>query len=216
VATQRSAANPPPIALRFPFMTPAGNSTGLPSGDENDESALVAQVQQGSGAAYATLVHRHISRAHRIAWRVLRHREEAEDAVQDAFLRALEKIDQCDPARGFAPWFFRIVATTAINRQRSARLRETDELSDTTFSGGIAPDVSASERALRDAIAAAMDRLPDMQRQLMVLVTFEEFTPTEAADAVGIPAGTARWHIHEARKALRVQLQSWLADGDAA
>jgi len=52
-----------------------------------------------------------------------------------------------------------------------------------------------------------------MQRQLIELVTFEEFTPTEAAGVLEIPAGTARWHLHEARKALRTQLQPWLDDG---
>ena len=49
----------------------------------------------------------------------------------------------------------------------------------------------------------------------MELVTYEEFTPTEAAELVGIPAGTARWHLHEARKALRTQLHAWLGDDGA-
>jgi RNA polymerase sigma-70 factor (ECF subfamily) len=194
-------------------MTPAGSSTGPPVGETDDESGLVVQVQQGDSEAYAMLVRRHLPRAQRIAWRMLRHREDAEDVVQDAFLRALERIEQCDPQRPFGPWFYRIVATTAINRHRSARRRETEELSETDASEDSSPMDDAVHGALRDEVDAALRTLPAMQRQLIELVTFEEFTPTEAAGMLGIPAGTARWHLHEARKALRTQLQSWLGDG---
>lgn len=194
-------------------MTSAGNSTGPPLDSTADEPGLVVQVQQGDSEAYAVLVRRHLPRAHRIAWRMLRHREDAEDAVQDAFLRALERIDQCDPGRPFGPWFFRIVATTAINRHRSAKRRETEELSDTDVSDAVSPVDVAVHGVLRDEVDAAIRTLPPIQRQLIELVTFEEFTPTEAAGMLEIPAGTARWHLHEARKALRTQLQSWLGDG---
>ncbi len=194
-------------------MNSAGNSTGPPVDSNADEPGLVVQVQQGDSEAYAVLVRRHLPRAHRIAWRMLRHREDAEDAVQDAFLRALERIDQCDPGRPFGPWFFRIVATTAINRHRSAKRRETEELSDTDVSDTVSPMDVAVHGALRDEVDAALRTLPPVQRQLIELVTFEEFTPTEAAGVLEIPAGTARWHLHEARKALRTQLQSWLGDG---
>lgn len=194
-------------------MTSAGNSTGPPLDSTADEPGLVVQVQHGDSEAYAVLVRRHLPRAHRIAWRMLRHREDAEDAVQDAFLRALERIDQCDPGRPFGPWFFRIVATTAINRHRSAKRRETEELSDTDVSDAVSPVDVAVHGVLRDEVDAAIRTLPPIQRQLIELVTFEEFTPTEAAGMLEIPAGTARWHLHEARKALRTQLQSWLGDG---
>ena len=194
-------------------MTSAGNSTGPPVDSMDDEPELVVQVQQGDSHAYAVLVRRHLPRAQRIAWRMLRHREDAEDAVQEAFLRALERIDQCDPGRPFGPWFFRIVATTAINRQRSAKRRETEELSNTEVSDAVGPADAAVLGALRGEVDAALATLPPVQRQLIELVTFEEFTPTEAAATLGMPAGTARWHLHEARKALRTQLQAWLGDG---
>ena len=194
-------------------MTSTGYSTGPPVDNTDDEPGLVVQVQLGNSEAYAVLVRRHLPRAQRIAWRMLRHREDAEDVVQDAFLRALERIDQCDATRPFGPWFFRIVATTAINRHRSAKRRETEELSELDVSEGASPMEVAVHGVLRDEVDAALRTLPPMQRQLIELVTFEEFTPTEAAGMLDIPAGTARWHLHEARKALRTQLQSWLGDG---
>ena len=194
-------------------MTSAGYSTGPPVDNTDDELGLVVQVQQGNSEAYSVLVRRHLPRAQRIAWRMLRHREDAEDVVQDAFLRALERIDQCDATRPFGPWFFRIVATTAINRHRSAKRRETEDLSELDVSEGASPMEVAVHGVLRDEVDAALRTLPPMQRQLIELVTFEEFTPTEAAGMLHIPAGTARWHLHEARKALRTQLQSWLGDG---
>ncbi|MDZ7632523.1 MAG: RNA polymerase sigma factor [Gemmatimonadaceae bacterium] len=191
----------------------AGSSTGPPVDDSADEPGLVVRVQQGDTDAYAVLVRRHLPRGFRIAWRVLRHREDAEDAVQDAFLRALERIDQCDPERSFGPWFFRIVATTAINKQRSAKRRETEELSEREISAAVGPADAATLGVLRGEVDTALATLPAVQRQLIELVTFEEFTPTEAAQVLDMPAGTARWHLHEARKALRTQLQAWLGDG---
>ena len=178
-----------------------------------DEPGLVARVQQGETEAYAVLVRRHLPRAYRVAWRIMRHRDDAEDVVQDAFLRALERIEQCEADRPFGPWFFRIVATTAINRQRSAKRRETEELHDSTPGSASGPAENASASVLQGEVDAAMATLPLTQRRLMELVTYEEFTPTEAAAVLGIPAGTARWHLHEARKALRTQLQAWLGDG---
>jgi RNA polymerase sigma-70 factor, ECF subfamily len=194
-------------------MTSAGLSTGPPVELSTDEPELVVRVQQGDRDAYAVLVTRHLPRGYRIAWRILRHREDSEDAVQEAFLRALERIDQCDPERSFGPWFFRIVATTAINRQRSAKRRETEELSEREVSEAVGPAESATLAVLRGEVDAVLATLPAVQRQLLELVTFEEFTPTEAAQVLDIPAGTARWHLHEARKTLRTQLQAWLGDG---
>jgi RNA polymerase sigma-70 factor, ECF subfamily len=196
-------------------MTGGAAGEDAPVEGHDDEPGLVQLVQQGDANAYSVLVRRHLPRGFRIAWRMLRHREDAEDAVQEAFLRALERIDQCEAGRPFGPWFFRIVATTAINRQRSARRRETEELSETAVSAAMAPDDWASAAALRGDVEVAFAALPPVQRQLMELVTYEEFSPTEAAAVVGIPAGTARWHLHEARKALRTQLQAWLGDDGA-
>lgn len=196
-------------------MTGDADAAQPPVDGSEDEPGLVRLVQQGDTDAYALLVRRHLPRGFRIAWRMLRHREDAEDAVQEAFLRALERIDQCEAGRPFGPWFFRIVATTAINRQRSARRRETEELLETEVSSEMSPADWASAATLRSEVDVAFAALPPMQRQLMELVTYEEFTPTEAAELVGIPAGTARWHLHEARKALRTQLQAWLGDDGA-
>jgi RNA polymerase sigma-70 factor, ECF subfamily len=114
------AAPPADRASSLVCRSVSMSAESMASSSDIDESALVARVQRGETAAYATLVERHLPRALRVAWRVLRHREEAEDAVQDAFLRALERIEQYDPSRPFSPWFFRIVVTTAINRQRSS------------------------------------------------------------------------------------------------
>jgi len=194
-------------------MTVAVHSAQVPDEGAIDEPALVGRVQEGDTEAYALLVRRHLPRGLRIAMRVLRHREDAEDAVQDAFLRALERIDQCGPGLPFGPWFFRIVATTAINKQRSTRRRAAEELSDREVSTRPDPVAVTALGALQSDVTRAMATLPEVQRQLMALVTFEEFTPTEAAAVLEIPPGTARWHLFQARKALRTQLQAWLDDG---
>jgi RNA polymerase sigma-70 factor, ECF subfamily len=192
-------------------MTSAVQRSGAPPPDD-DEPALVALVKRGSSDAFGQLVERHLPRAYRVAWRLMRHREEAEDVVQDAFVRALERIDQCEDGRAFGPWFFRIVATTAINRQRSAKRRGTEELTNTEVSEAIGPDDAAVAGALQEDVRSALDRLTPVQRQLIELISFDGFSPTEAAALLEMPAGTARWHLHEARKQLRMTLQVWLDD----
>jgi RNA polymerase sigma-70 factor, ECF subfamily len=178
-----------------------------------DEPALVARVQRGDRDAFGTLVTRHIDRAKRIAWRLVRQEQDAEDVVQDAFLRALERIDQCEAGRPFGPWFWRIVVTTALNRTRADRRRPTEALEEVGLERvgtTDAPDLVFP--ALQADVAKALSALPAQQRAIVELIAYEEFTPQEVAASFDMPAGTVRWHLHEARRTLRRRLHAWVTE----
>ena len=176
--------------------------------EQSDEPALVARIKDGKDGAFDILVKRYLRRAHAVAFRMLRHEEDAEDVVQDAFLRALDRIDQCAPGRAFGPWFFRILITQALNSRRSQKVRATDELSDDVHGGDDAPDTDAERSEIRARFGTALAALPEKQRMVVELSELEGFSSGEIAEMLDMPAGTVRWHLHQARSQLRQALAS--------
>lgn len=171
-----------------------------------DEPALVARVRAGDTQAYDTLVRRYLKRAYAVSQRMLGNAADAEDAVQDAFLRALERIAQCGPGRAFGPWFFRILITQGLNHQRSAKVRRTEELPEGLHGGGALGDALAEQSEIRTAFRVALTQLSEMQRTIVQLSDIEGYDSGELAAMLDMPAGTVRWHLHQARKTLRSAL----------
>ena len=142
-------------------------------------------------------------RAFSIAYRLLGHREDAEDLVQDAFLCALERIDTFHSGRSFGPWLARIVVNRGLNTRKARALRQTEAIPDDAPASSMLPDRAAEQAELRARCRAALHALPEQQRIITGLFELEGFTGAEIAEILEIPAGTVRWQLHEARKALR-------------
>lgn len=168
---------------------------------------LVERVLRGDAAAYGELVSRHMRRAFSIAYRVVQHREDAEDVVQDAFMRALERIGTLDVERPFRPWFHRIVVNHALNLRRSRSVRVTEALPDELAATTSSPLRDAENAAIRDRLRDALESLPERQRTIVQLADLEELNSTEIAEILDVSAGTVRWHLHQARQALRAVLE---------
>jgi RNA polymerase sigma-70 factor, ECF subfamily len=171
------------------------------------DSLLVERVLRGDADAYGELVARHMRRAFSIAWRILEHREDAEDVVQDAFLRALERMDRLDPKRPFRPWFYRIVMNQALNFRRSRRVRATQPMHDDLAATTLSPERDAENTLLRGRLRTALAQLPERQRTIVQLADLEGLNSNEIAEMLELSAGTVRWHLHQARHALRELLQ---------
>lgn len=171
-----------------------------------DEARLVERVRRGDTQAFDELVRRYMRRAFSVAYRILGHREDAEDLVQDSFMAALERIDTFEPGRPFAPWFFRIVVNRGLNARKSRALRSTDELPETVPARALSPERSAEQAQLKEALATAMSALPEKQRAIVQLFELEGFSGPEIAEILDMADGTVRWHLHEARRALRSAL----------
>ena len=172
----------------------------------DDESPLVARVQRGDTAAFDELVRRYMQRAFAVAYRVLGHREDAEDLVQEAFMVTLERIDTFDTTRPFAPWFLRIVANRALSARRARARRQTEPLPADPPAPGRSPHHDAEGAEVRERFARAVAELPDRQRTVVRLFELDGFSSVEIAAMLALSEGTVRWYLHKARGTLREAL----------
>jgi RNA polymerase sigma-70 factor (ECF subfamily) len=126
--------------------------------------------------------------------------EDAEDAVQEGFLRAYQALDRFDPSQTFSAWLNRIVANAALDLARRKKVRNADELSESIP----APFRDPAERGeLKERLDAALAQLQPRARSVIVLHDVEGFTHAEIGEMLGIPGGTARSDLHHARQKLR-------------
>ena len=172
----------------------------------DDERLIIVRVKRGDSTAYDQLVRRHLARAFTIAYRVVGNREDAEDVVQDAFIRALRYIRGFDERQPFAPWLNRLVVNTALDaRARRAREATEPERPDTA-SPSASPHLALERQEVRDRFAAALAALPARQRLIVARFEVDGLTTAEIAEELGITPETVRWHLHQARHALRAPL----------
>jgi RNA polymerase sigma-70 factor (ECF subfamily) len=179
---------------------------GAPSAAGVDERDLVLRVQQGDTDAFDALVRGYIRRARGIARRLMQDPDDADDLVQDAFLRALEKIGSFDPARAFGPWFFRILVNAGndVFRRRATRPTE-PEPADIT-SPAPTPDRQVEGAEIRQRFEQALAELPPRQRLIVWSFEVDGMGTEEIAETLGVGQVTVRWHLHQGRRALRLAL----------
>jgi len=177
-----------------------------PDHDQDDE--LVALARGGDMAAFETLYRRHCGRIHALMWRLCGGDNTlAEDMVQEAFVRAWQKLDSFKGESQFFTWLHRLSANVALSdrRTRVRRARfETgmDETAERTAIG--AHDVSADrQKDLERAIA----RLPERARTVLVLFDIEGYGHAEIAGLTGMAEGSSKAQLHRARKLVRAELE---------
>lgn len=169
---------------------------------------LVVGAASGDAAAFARLIDRHYDRIYRVAWRWLGRREEAEDVAQEVCVKIAQAIRGFRADAEFATWAYRIAVNTATDvlraRQRTSPTDASDIMS--LVDGPHVPtpedDVMGSE------LWAEVRALPPQQRDAVLLVYGEDLSHAEAADIMGCTEKTVSWHLHAARKALRVRLEA--------
>jgi len=170
-----------------------------------DERELVGFALEGDPRGFAGLVRMHQRRAYTVARSIVLSHEDAEDAVQEGFLRAYQALDRFDPGQPFGAWLNRIVANAALDLARKKKVRNAEELSDSMPSPFRDPGEDAELRArLKNALA----KLPERSRAVIVLHDVEGFTHAEIGEMLGIPGGTARSDLHHARQRLRGLLEN--------
>jgi RNA polymerase sigma-70 factor, ECF subfamily len=180
--------------------------------DSARDTQLVERVLRGDAEAYGEIVSRHMRRAFSIAYRILEHREDSEDVVQEAFIRALDGIGTLERGRPFHPWFYRIVVNQALNFRRARSVRATQPIPAGVAATAPSPEHAAEKAQVLDRVRAAVARLPERQRTILQLLELEDLNSSEIAAVLGVSAGTVRWHLHEARRALREVLESLEVD----
>ena len=172
-------------------------------------------AKRSPGSSEATLdglevlVQRYQNEATRIAQVITRDRALAEDVVQSAFVRVYERIEQFDPDRPFAPWFFRIVSNDAIKAARwSGREVSADDRSCALVEDpALSPEEIVIILEQVDSISDALQRLSPAQRSVIVYRYYLGLNDREIAQRLRGAPGTIRVHLHGARKRLRQLLK---------
>ena len=167
---------------------------------------LVLAAQRGDEVAFVDLVRLRADRLYAIAYRVLRDVDRAEDAVQDALVIAWRDLRGLrDPDR-FDAWSHRLLVRICID-QASRERRRAANLRVLPIDGPVAPDDTLT-MADRDQLERGFRRLSPEQRAILVLHHYEGYAPSEIADLLGIPPGTARSRLHHAHRAMRAALDA--------
>jgi RNA polymerase sigma-70 factor (ECF subfamily) len=192
-------------------MTAAGAiPAGADAGEPIDDRELLVRVQGGDTGAFDALVQRYLPRARALARRLMQDPDDADDLVQDAFLRALDRIATFDVERAFGPWFTRLLVNTGIDQRRKQSVRRTESHDPETFAGKSSPHRDAEQAELRQSLDKALQELPDRQRLIVSLFEIDGHSTEEVASMLSVSKVTVRWHLHQARRTLREALKGWM------
>lgn len=177
------------------------------------DAALVEQVRRGKQEALSELYDRHATTVYSIALNVLKDPGRAEDVTHDVFLRLWTQPDRYDPSVGrFAPWFYRVARNRSIDviRQRRRELRpEEPQVFELTLADSAPkPDEAAVANDDAERVRAALQTLPDNQRELLELAYFSGMTQSQMAEYLHIPLGTIKTRVRTGLRQLRAILES--------
>ena len=170
------------------------------------------RVLAGETQVYAQLVDRYRAPLGRYALRMLGNQADAEDALQDTFIRAYRSLARCHAEQGFGPWIFAILVnrcrTHAAKRARTEGVMVNNEFA--LASAAVAP--TAGREALRDAIRWALEKLPTEQREAFLLKHVEGMSYETMETVTGVRPATLRMRVFRARDELRKLLAETVRD----
>jgi RNA polymerase sigma factor (sigma-70 family) len=170
------------------------------------DAALAVRAVAGDRQAFGELVQRYQAAVRRLTRAVTGDAHDADDAAQDAFLSALDRIETYDSSRPFGPWLMRIATNAAIDLVRRRSVRRADALDERAPSRGSSPASDAEAAEVRAKLNVALAELPERQRIAVALFDVEGYSHAEIAAVLRIPEGTVRSDVFHARRALRVAL----------
>jgi RNA polymerase sigma-70 factor (ECF subfamily) len=179
--------------------------------EQRRESELVERARRGDADAYRSLVEQHQTIAFRTAYLITRSAPDAEEAAQDAFLKAYRSLGRFRPGAPFRPWLLAIVGNEARNRRRSAGRRAALVLraADEPSSGDAAPSPEAALIAAdeRRALLEAVEGLPDDDRLVLACRYFVGLSEEETAAVIRRRPGTVKSRTSRALARLRERLE---------
>jgi RNA polymerase sigma-70 factor (ECF subfamily) len=197
--------------------------------DEAEEALLLARLRSGDERAYELVVERHAGRMLAAARRILRSDEDAQDAVQDAFLSAFKALDRFQGDSRLGTWLHRIAINAALMKLRSQKRRNEQDVQGLLprFKDGdghheIAPrkwaasaDAPVMVEESRALVRSMIDQLPDNYRVALVLRDMEGLSTEEVAERLGVSPNAAKIRVHRARQALRELLDPHFGEAQA-
>jgi RNA polymerase sigma-70 factor, ECF subfamily len=202
----------------------AAQAAGVPGREADSAAASAVKALQADGRhadareRFTELVARHQRRATRIAFHYLRNAADADEAVQDAFIKAYSHLGSFREELPFEVWFTRILINGCLDRIKARTRRErwivstpdhggTDrDLAERTAGHGPSPEDQLLAKERRERLAAALARLPERQRSVFMLSHYEGCTSREVSAITGLNESTVRVHLFRAIRKLRALL----------
>jgi len=196
---------------RVLLVSPTLNNPGLfrvrrSALSERTDGELVQAALQGQSQAFGILVTRYMRPGYLVAFSVTGSPQDSEDVAQEAFLVALERLEDCRNPEKFGGWFLTIVRNRARNFLRRERLRRGEELTPEISPGVGGPAEDFAKLEIRERLEEGMEGLSETRREVLLLHDLEGWKHREIGERLGIPDGTVRSHLHFARKHLRDRL----------
>jgi RNA polymerase sigma-70 factor, ECF subfamily len=192
--------------------------------DTLDDRALVELARGGDGTAVRLIMQRHNRRLYRVARSVLGNDAEAEDVVQEAYVRAFTHLDGFRGDARLSTWLTRVALNEALGRRRKRRafidLKDIDALNDQGATRVIYlptahqqsdPEAAAARAEVRRQLEQAVDQLPNPFRVVFMLRDIEEMSVEETASHLGLRPETVKTRLHRARRLLRKSLHTTLS-----
>jgi RNA polymerase sigma-70 factor (ECF subfamily) len=177
-----------------------------------DESALIERAKRGDAVAYERIVREHQTIAFRTAWMITGSAAEAEEAAQDAFVKAHGALHRFRRGARFRPWLLQIVANEARNRRLAAGRRErlVARAAGERREGDAvpSPETALLDSERRDRLLVALDRLRDADRDVISCRYLLELSEAETSAALGVRAGTVKSRLSRALERLRAELEA--------
>lgn len=174
--------------------------------DDPLDRDLVEQAQRGDREAFAILARSHGDRLMAIASRIVRDVGRAEDAVQQTLVVAWQKLSSLRDPERFEAWLQRLLVNACYAEARRSRAWNTN-IRVLPANGPAGPDESLA-LANRDRLERGFRRLPPDQRAMLVFTYYLDLTPTQIAERLGIPVGTANSRLHYAQRAMRAAIEA--------
>ena len=172
------------------------------------ESELARHAASGDQAAFAEIVRLHQQAVYNVAYRMLGNTHDAEDAAQDAFIRAYQFFDRFDPDRPLAPWLKRIALNVCLNRLSANRPASSlDDILPPLKDHHPGPETQTVIRQQQDRIRAEILHLPPRYRAMIELRHFQELSYQEIASALKCPLSDVKSDLFRARKLLADRLK---------
>jgi RNA polymerase sigma-70 factor (ECF subfamily) len=190
----------------------------------NDENSLIAACRAGRTEAFGVLVQRYQDRLYPTMLRLTGSADDALDLLQDAFLRAFEKLDRFQGESSFYTWVYRIAVNLALSGRRRRRVTARlgigggrgEPLDPRDDSSSSDPTLPLEQAERDDLIQSALNSLADDHRAVVVMKEFDGLRYEEIAAILNVPVGTVRSRLHRARLDLRERLKGVVTEGQTA
>jgi RNA polymerase sigma-70 factor (ECF subfamily) len=207
---------------RPPAASRGEGSSSPPEDDRASDAALVKSAQAGDSSAFDELVRRYADKVHRLTSKVLRHEEDAEDAMQEAFLSAYRNLKRFEGKSAFSTWLYRIAMNAALMRLRKRRhptvsLEQPTDREESQVTLQIAdwartPVDEVLNDELRAVLERAVDTLPEELAHVFLLREVEGVSNAEAAEILELSVPAVKSRLHRARIQLRDRLNRYFAE----